>query len=288
MTKVVLTVAPPGGGKSTLAKQFVAQGYVQVERDLIRKELFGSWYGKGVDEKRVTHVHEDRIRQALLAGKNVIVSDTNINIETRGRLIGLSHNLRAEVQVIEVAPQLLLEDYIKRNVEREDQTKVVPQNIVEQMYVSYREQFPIQAPEYDVNKWNAFVFDIDGTVADMTGVRGPFDWMKVGKDNPHQDVIDVLETLRLAGNKLIAVSGRDEVCRDVTYGWLIRHGIEFEGLYMRPAGSQVKDSAVKHDLYHKYIAPYYNVLGVFDDRDQVVRTWRSMGIRCYQVAPGNF
>lgn len=288
MTKLVLTVAPPGGGKSTLAKQFVAQGFVQVERDLIRKELFGSWYGKGVDEKAVTHVHEDRIRKALLSGKSVIVSDTNINPDTRNRLIALSQNLRAEPQVIEVAPTLLLEDYIKRNAERYDQTKVVPQKIVEQMYVSYREQFPMMAPVYDVNKPNAFVFDIDGTVADMTGVRGPFDWSKVGKDRPHHDVIDVLEMLRIAGNTLIAVSGRDEICRDATYGWLVRQGIVFEGLYMRPEGSQVRDSAIKHDLYHKYIAPHYNVLGVFDDRSQVVKTWRSMRLRCYQVAYGDF
>lgn len=31
-----------------------------------------------------------------------------------------------------------------------------------------------------------------------------------------------------------------------------------------------------------------DVTAVFDDRNQVVDMWRGMGLRCYQVAPGNF
>lgn len=32
----------------------------------------------------------------------------------------------------------------------------------------------------------------------------------------------------------------------------------------------------------------YNVLGIFDDRQQVVDMWRSLGLKCFQVEPGNF
>lgn len=285
---MVLTIGVPGSGKSTLAHKFVSQGFVQVERDLLRMKLYGAWYSKGVDEKRITHVHNDMIRQALLKGQNVIVSDTNINSETREHLIKFGSSLGAEIQLIHVAPYMLLDDLIQRNANRDDQTKVVPIGVMQQMYVSYRDQFPIMAPAYDSLKQDAFLYDIDGTVADMTGIRGAFDWKKVGHDKPHSDVIEVLKTLEAAGNKLIGVSGRDEVCRPETEQWLRMFDLPDDGLRMRPEGSQIRDSAVKHDLYHRYIAPYYNVKGVFDDRDQVVRTWRSMGLRCYQVAPGNF
>lgn len=288
LSKLVLTVGVPGSGKSTLAKKFTSQGFVQVERDLLRMALYGAWYSKGVDEKRITHVHEDQIRTALLAGKDVIVSDTNINPTTREHLIKFGSSFGAEIQVVHVAPYMLLDDLIERNANREEQSKVVPVGVVQQMYTSYREQFPIMAPAYDPLKPDAFLFDIDGTVADMTGVRGAFDWKKVGLDKPHSDVIEVLKILEAAGNKLIGVSGRDEVCRDETKDWLLEYMSGEYVPFMRPEGSQIKDSAVKHDLYHRYIAPYYNVKGVFDDRDQVVRTWRSMGLRCYQVAPGNF
>lgn len=287
MTKLVLTVGVPASGKSTLAQQFVAQGFVQIERDLLRMKHYGVWYGGSIDEKKITQYQIEEIRQAVLAGKDVIVSDTNIGKDTREYLIKFGTNIGCDVEVIHVAHGMLLEELIERNANRHQADKIVPQKIVEQMYVSYRDQYPLMAPGYSNTKPRAIIFDIDGTVADMEGVRGPFDWKKVGKDKPHEDVIHLLQLLS-EHHELIAVSGRDEVCRDETYGWLIRHGIDFEALYMRPKGSQVKDSAIKHDLYHKYIAPYYNVVGVFDDRDQVVRTWRSMGLRCYQVAPGNF
>ena len=31
-----------------------------------------------------------------------------------------------------------------------------------------------------------------------------------------------------------------------------------------------------------------NVLGVFEDRDRVVKMWRDLGITCFQVAEGDF
>jgi hypothetical protein len=30
------------------------------------------------------------------------------------------------------------------------------------------------------------------------------------------------------------------------------------------------------------------LVAVFDDRDKVVAMWRSMGVPCFQVAPGDF
>ena len=39
---------------------------------------------------------------------------------------------------------------------------------------------------------------------------------------------------------------------------------------------------------YNHINGKYNVLGVFDDRDQVVSVWRSLGLTCFQVNWGNF
>lgn len=288
MSKVILTVAPPGGGKSTLAQKYVLQDFVQIERDQLRMEMFGVWYGRRVDEGAVTKQHTKRLIEAIRDGRDVIISDTNINPITRNNLIKLAESLGADCELVFPDSHLLLDGYLTRNKKRIDQTKVVPDHVVEQMYVSYREQFPLPAPMHSATKQDAFIFDIDGTVADMEGIRGPFDWGKVDRDKPHTDVIDLLKILQASGKKLIAVSGRDSICRKKTEAWLLNNGLDYFSLFMRPEGSQVKDSAVKHDLYHKYIAPHFNIHGVFDDRDQVVRTWRAMGLRCYQVAPGNF
>lgn len=289
MRKTKILVGVPGSGKSTVAQQFVNNGYVQVERDLIRKELYGVWYGGGIDENKVTQVQIERARRAMLAGKDLIVSDTNINPETRNKWIKFCSSMGSEVSLIHVGGSLLLDDLITRNRNRDDQTKVVDDKVVTRFYTEYREQFPLRvASEPDWRLPPAFVFDIDGTLANMEGVRGPFDWKKVGKDAPYNDVIEMAKLLSETGHEIIVVSGRDAVCRDETYGWLVSNDVPFDKLLMRPEGSQVRDSIIKHDIFFRDIAPFYNVRGVFDDRNQVVAMWRSMGVRCYQVQLGNF
>lgn len=57
---------------------------------------------------------------------------------------------------------------------------------------------------------------------------------------------------------------------------------------MRPEGDIRKDSIVKRELFEKYVRPYYNIEFVLDDRNQVVEMWRSLGLKCLQVAEGDF
>lgn len=289
MRKTKILVGVPGSGKSTVARQFVDKGYVQLERDLIRMELYGVWYGGGIDEKKVTAVQVERARRALLAGKSIVISDTCINPETRNKWIHFCSSMGSEVDVIHVGQNLLLDDLIQRNRNRDEQSKVVDDKVVTRFYTEYREQFPLQKADYSNSILpKAFVFDIDGTIANMEGVRGPFDWKKVGKDAPYEDVIQMTRDLCETGHEIIIVSGRDAVCREETQQWLDDNDVICDQLLMRPEGSQVRDSIIKHDIYHRDIAPYYNVRGVFDDRNQVVAMWRAMGLRCYQVQLGNF
>lgn len=57
---------------------------------------------------------------------------------------------------------------------------------------------------------------------------------------------------------------------------------------MRPEGDKRKDSIVKAELFDKHIKDNYAVDFVLDDRNQVVKMWRDMGLKCLQVAPGEF
>jgi hypothetical protein len=84
------------------------------------------------------------------------------------------------------------------------------------------------------------------------------------------------------------MSGRSDEYRTVTGRWLIDNALPVDGLYMRAAGDHRKDSVVKHELFDKHIRSTYNVLGVFDDRNQVVEMWRAIGLTVFQVADGNF
>lgn len=158
----------------------------------------------------------------------------------------------------------------------------------------------------------AIIVDVDGTLADMRGVRGPFEWDKVHLDKPHQDVIDLVKDLSFIevdtgyyesrteyGDeyhdaiydkkyKIIITTGRDGVCEEATRQWLKDNGVHFDDFYIRKAGDFRKDNIIKSEIYMDHIRPKYDVKFVIDDRDQVVEMWRSLGLRVLQVAPGNF
>ncbi|MFG3343207.1 polynucleotide kinase [Glycomyces sp. NPDC048151] len=135
------------------------------------------------------------------------------------------------------------------------------------------------------------IVDIDGTVALRLGEnpRKPYAFNRVGEDAPNQPVIAVVEALAQAGNKIVFLSGRDEVCRTDTLTWLKRHiAVPEVELYMRKAGDSRRDSTVKRELYDAHLA-HREVLCVIDDRDQVVQMWREdLGLTCLQVAYGDF
>jgi uncharacterized HAD superfamily protein len=137
-------------------------------------------------------------------------------------------------------------------------------------------------------KEKAVMVDVDGTLADMRGVRGPFEWDKVHLDKPHQDVIQLVRDLSLIGRQIIIMTGRDGVAEDATKQWLASHGVPYDNFFIRPQGNFEKDSIIKSRIYMDHIRDNYDVEFILDDRDQVVEMWRSIGLRCLQVAPGDF
>jgi len=83
--KAIITIGVSASGKTTWAKQFAAENkdWVIVCRDDIRAELMGgkliweNWDWKR--EKEVTVIQRARYLEAKIAGKNIIVADTNLS-----------------------------------------------------------------------------------------------------------------------------------------------------------------------------------------------------------------
>ena len=134
-------------------------------------------------------------------------------------------------------------------------------------------------------KEQAYIFDVDGTLAKMDG-RSPYDWERVGEDKPNLPVVKIAKTL-MAKNAIIIVTGRDGSCEQATRDWLMEHGIAYDEFHIRPPGNVEKDSVVKKRIFED-ISKRYEIIAVFDDRDQVVQMWRSLGLTCLQVDYGNF
>jgi hypothetical protein len=133
------------------------------------------------------------------------------------------------------------------------------------------------------------IVDIDGTVA-LKGDRSAYDETRVSEDRPNKPVVELVKVLHEAGYKIVFCSGRTDACRAATDEWIERHlGWAPVGmLHMRKSGDTRKDSIVKKELFDRFIRPFYHVRFVLDDRDQVVAMWRSLGLTCNQVAPGDF
>lgn len=136
----------------------------------------------------------------------------------------------------------------------------------------------------------AIVVDLDGTVAlrDPSVDRSPYDYSLVHTDLPNKEVISVLWSLWRDGHKIVFVSAREDVCFNSTYKWLSVNCPPFVKLLMRKKGDNRPDDVVKREIYDKHIKFSYEVVGVFDDRNSVVRMWRELGLTCFQVADGDF
>lgn len=64
--------------------------------------------------------------------------------------------------------------------------------------------------------------------------------------------------------------------------------VPFDRLLLRHTGDQRADNIVKAEIYDAHIEPHFTVIGVVDDRRNVVEMWRSRGLTCFQVAEGDF
>jgi len=290
MLKLVMMKGLPGSGKSTIAKRLVDEsGYVRVNKDDLRAMLNNSKWTAS-NEKAVLKYRDYIIRDALTRGKNVVVDDTNFDAKHAETLLEIAKNHKAsfEVNYIETPFEVCVERDLKR-------LNSVGETVIRRMYNKYVRV--IETPKKA--EQNAIIIDIDGTLAHMNN-RSPYDYTQVSQDSPDPTIVPIIQGLDIAtralgGNlKFIIVSGRDHTCRADTVAWLDRCGVPYDELFMRDAnivdekGNKVPDTIIKEEIYEREINGKYNVVAVFDDRDQVVKMWRQKGLKVLQVAEGDF
>ncbi len=145
----------------------------------------------------------------------------------------------------------------------------------------------------------AIIVDLDGTLCDVRHrlhfvKQSPPDWPAFFDacvdDQPNVSVVALYDmAIRSAHAAVIYVSGRPETHRAQTEAWLERWNLAgHTQLLMRPAGDYRPDAIIKRELYDQHIAGNYDILFSVDDRDQVVRMWRELGLTCLQCAEGDF
>lgn len=279
MTKPILfvPVGLPAAGKSRWSQDQVtlSRGRTKrVNRDSLRLMVDPNWSQD--KEKAITAGRDALIMTWIKAGFNVIVDDTNLSPKVQAHLKGLIFGLDVDFKLVDFT-DVSVEDCIKRDLGRPG---AVGQNVILKMYYKY-----LCAPSVkDIQgKRNTIICDIDGTIAKAVN-RGPFEEDKVYEDEVRQSVLRTVRALSLdTGADITFLSGRQDSCRDRTILWLLEKAKMVvkrpDFLHMRAAGDRRPDYIVKTELYKKHIEGEYNVIAVFDDRPQVIRScWEKLGL----------
>ena len=146
-----------------------------------------------------------------------------------------------------------------------------------------------ETPKFDLKLPNCYIFDIDGTLA-IRGDRKPYEWAKVDLDSVNSFVKNMFDLCKKSNQEIFVFSGRDEICKEMSYKWLSDNGIKIkiENLQMRELKNQEPDEIIKERLFRNIIEHKFNVLGIFDDRPKVCRMWRRLGLPLFQVGNPDF
>jgi predicted kinase len=314
--KLIITRGLPASGKSTWAREFCdwEPGFrVRVNRDDLRRALNGGTRGYAqATEHVVTIAQEASVRALLGADKTVVVDDQNLALRYARKWSRIAYEADAAFEVNDEFLSVPLETCVTWDAQRGPVERVGGDFIAAQ-YQRYGLKKGLPAvPAYeppagldptpyfpDTSKPEAIICDLDGTLALLAG-RNAYDETRVGEDLVNPAVQSILWNHYAIDdqhghlNPIIFTSGRSEACRTDTVAWLKnKAGFEIDGfaghkLFMRRIGDRRSDAEVKLEIFNRYIRNNYNVLYSIDDRDQVVKLWRQLGLVCLQADYGDF
>lgn len=289
MPKMIVLRGLPASGKSTIAAEYQRQGYYRMNKDDLR-ELYPDQ-----NERFIHGQQAGDIFVAIGFNMNMVIDNTNLNPRTVNEYKRIADKAGYEFEIVDVNTDW--KECIIRDMKRKSQgLRYVERSVIYRMAVDSG-RMDINPQEFAAYGITINIFDIDGTLAntahrqhflegDRKNWKGFFGAMD--QDPPFQDIIDIAQEQASLGHLNILVSGRPEKYRRVTELWLDKYKVPYTFLLMRGFNDSRQDNLVKHDIYRKYIEPFFNVKYVYDDRQQVVDMWRSIGLRCLQVAPGDF
>ncbi len=301
-----------GSGKSTYAATRWSKdplNTVIVNRDKIRELLFGytedtihEYYtggNIGKLEKQVTRYEDTLINESLQAGKHVIVDATHLKIAY------IERYRYWNVPVDFISFDISVDEAMRR---MENRNRKVSRDIVQRQSDSFDTlvkvliDMPLDFSPVpfinDVTLEPAYIFDIDGTIAQM-GDRSPYDWHKVGVDSvdyPTAYAMAMMYQLRkletrnishVKAPKVIICTGRDGASLEATEAWLETNKIDYDEIYIREKGDMRADWIVKEEMWRD-IAERNHIVAMFDDRLQVVRRARALGLKVFNVEYNNF
>ena len=145
-----------------------------------------------------------------------------------------------------------------------------------------------------MKKPRAYIFDIDGTLADSEMrhlfkdniARGDWSWFvdRIPGFPTIPSTVKVLKALK-RNYRIIFLTVRSDRDRVATQTWLEAHGLYDGELYMRPDQSKMKDYQEKERMLLE-VMERYTVIGAVDDNAECLRMFRRYGIPTFHFNKG--
>ena len=295
----------PASGKTTFAKKYVEENmyFKRLSRDDFR-HMLDNYIMNSKLENTISKMILVSLEHLLKDGFSVIIDNTNLRPKYITDYMKVIRSVSPDIQVtIHSFSEIPYDTLIERDKNRKDS---VGKEVIDRM----REQLKnnsVHSLEKTITKFDkdnlhflplvefdnsssmpeAIICDIDGTLAHIKD-RSPCDWKKVGEDFLDNRIYKILVEQKKLGKYVILLSGRDSSCKKETEEWLLKHNVPYDALFMRKEGDQRKDNFVKYELFKNHIVEKFRIDFVLDDRNQVVKMWRQIGLKCLQVEDGDF
>lgn len=277
--RLIMLKGLPGSGKTYYAKELQKDNIKlkRVNKDDLRAMLDDSRWSKE-NERFVIQVRDFIISRALAEGFSIIVDDTNFDIKHQVVIETIGSQFDIQLEGLDFDTPVY--DCIERDSKRQNP---VGKKVILDMWRRYLRKSP-EPIVSDPKLPNAIIVDLDGTLA-LFDNKNPFD-RDFENDRINESVKLIVDALRVRGSQIIVMSGRSAKYQHTTVDWLIRNNIIYKILLMRKEFDMRKDYFVKKEMFDAEVKGKFNVQLVIDDRPQVLKLWRELGIPTFDCGDG--
>lgn len=284
----IITVGCSASGKSSFARSITRDNddWTEINRDNVRfngkPKDWASYAFTDKNEGRVTGICNGMISRAAAEGKNIIISDTNLNAFRRGLLMDKLIELGFEV-VIRLF-DVPFGDLVERHTKM---PSAVPMDRLHDQYRRFVCQFKGVVPyTIEEDATVGYICDLDGTLVDITG-RDPYSTKHYHLDKPIAHVVKFVKALITSGAEVHFVSGRSEYGRQGTLEQLenvLGIAIHTKDLSLRAREDRRPDPVVKMEIFNNTLRQHRYAWTAIDDRLSVIEEcWSPMNIPVISV-----